>query len=283
VHGIQELRFNVWNQVMTMAAVTLIVFLGGLFVLCIQNMKVHLLSRQGNIAFTLYWDTQCAQEAIEKQWQEIKELPSVVFFKTYTSDEALKTLAQTLQEHIEITWLKTSNPLPPTATVTVRLNPQEPDKMLHDLKARFQSMEGVQQVHFNPIHARQVSSWIQIIDRCMWPVIVLLAVIIGVIIGNTFKLSQLNKREELEVLRLVGATRWYIQCPFLVGAAIQAIVGACLALVLLKLAKEIVSKLIFGPLIGELEFLSFEQIVCILGVLTGVSLVTSWGALRNVT
>ncbi len=280
--GLRELRVNICSQVMTLVAVTLIVFLGAMFILLMHNIKIQLYEDQGDISFELYWDKTLKESEIKRQWQMIKQFPSVSSITTYTPNKALKALSKTLHESVSLDWLKSSNPLPPTAVVTVKLTPHAAKKMVQEYKSRFEGMKGVKKVHFNPLHAQSTSSWISILHRLVWPFTVVLAFIIGLVIGNTFKLSHLSKREELEVLKLVGASRWYIQFPVLFGAGIQAILSTFFALLLLKLTQIIFLDLLNVPPIWiEIEFLTFEQIAYMVGLLTFVSIFSSWLAIRN--
>ncbi len=280
--GLSELRLNICRQIMTLMAVSLIVFLGAMFMLLLHNIEVQLYKKKGNISFEIYWDNSLNLSEIKKQWQEIQTFASVSSLTTYTPDKALEALGKTLQSSVGLDWFRSSNPLPPTAIVTINLNPGETGKIIQEFKSRFQSLKGVEKVHFNKIHAQNTSSWIATLHRLVWPFIIVLALIIGLVIGNTFKLSQLDRKEEIEVLELIGASRWYIQFPLLFGAGLQAALSSFLALLLLKLTQVILSNLLNVPPIWiEIEFLTFDQIACLVGLLTFVAILSSWLAVRR--
>ena len=57
------------------------------------------------------------------------------------------------------------------------------------------------------------------------------------LIGNTIRLSIFTRRREVEVMRLVGATRWFIRWPFLIEGVVVGFVGGLLAILILWIGK----------------------------------------------
>jgi cell division transport system permease protein len=69
-------------------------------------------------------------------------------------------------------------------------------------------------------------------------VALVMAVAALLLISNTVQLSAFTRRVEVGIMRLVGATRWYTQLPFLLEAVVTGLVGALLAILLLVLMKS---------------------------------------------
>jgi cell division transport system permease protein len=57
------------------------------------------------------------------------------------------------------------------------------------------------------------------------------------LVGNTIRLSIYTRRREVEVMRLVGATRWFIRWPFMIEGVVVGLVGGLLAILILWLGK----------------------------------------------
>jgi cell division transport system permease protein len=113
-------------------------------------------------------------------------------------------------------------------------------------------------------------------------VIGLLALIVALVVGNTMKLAQLQRREELEILSLVGASPWYIRYPLVVGGAVQGAMGGCIALTLLGLVHLGARDVLGGaPLWIEIRFLTAQEIAVFLGGLILVGTWSSMAALRR--
>jgi len=81
-----------------------------------------------------------------------------------------------------------------------------------------------------------VAKWISIIFLVA---IVLLVTASTLLIANTIRLSIFARRREIEVMKLVGATNWFVRGPFMVEGLLQGLGGAVLAVLLLVLGKEV--------------------------------------------
>jgi cell division transport system permease protein len=76
-------------------------------------------------------------------------------------------------------------------------------------------------------------------------VVVLLAASV-LLIANTIRLSIFSRRREIEVMKLVGATNWFVRGPFMVEGLLCGLVGALAAVVLLLIGKEAALPAILG-------------------------------------
>ena len=95
------------------------------------------------------------------------------------------------------------------------------------------------------------------------------------IIGNTIRLTLFSRREEIEILRLIGATRAFIRIPYLLEGAVLGALGSALSLVILKVGFELFRQQIrsTGRLSGIEQLIAFFPLsVCLALVLVGVGL-----------
>ena len=280
IKGIKDLRRHKWEQLLTLGAISLVTFLGALFILVVTNIQEQVAQAQGKLQFELYWDSGLSQDAVRQEWSQIRDIPFFDSMTTYQPDQALSILSESLGKDIELQWLRKNNPLPPTALVLFELTGAEKDEAT-DIYNALQKIPGVQTIHYNPLQIDVANSWTHISRQVLYPFILFLLLLVGLIVGNTFKLAQMNSKEEIEVLRLVGAGRWYIQLPLLTGAAVQALVGGVLALGVLKLVHvNLAPVLNQPPLWIELSFLSIENMITTLAVLVGVAVISGWVAVR---
>ncbi|MCF8085911.1 MAG: permease-like cell division protein FtsX [Desulfohalobiaceae bacterium] len=280
--GIRDLWANKWEQGVTLVALTLLLFLGLMFILVVFNVRQQVLSRQGEMSFEVYWESSASLEQVKKQWKELKQEDLVQSISTYTPDEALGSLSQGLG-NVDLDWLKTQNPLPPTALVQVRLPQSSPREAVQELVGHIEERPGVDEVSMNSEHLRRASTWTRLSERVYYPFLAGVIFLVALIMGNTFKLTLYSKREEVEVLRLVGAGRWFIQLPLFAGAVVQATVGGGLALLLLKIGQGSLNEALnVAPLWLELHFLPLQHIAAFFGVLVGVAILSSWVAIRDI-
>lgn len=106
------------------------------------------------------------------------------------------------------------------------------------------------------------------------------------LISNTIQLAAFTRRTETSIMRLVGASRWYTQLPFVVEAALAGLVGAILSVVGLGLAKKYFVPPVLGGAIhsGLLQPISWHEIALVSPILGGVAVVlaglAAWLTLR---
>ncbi len=283
IKGIKDLGHNKWEQLLTLAAVTLVIFLGGMLLLAMHNIHQYVLKHRGEINFEIYWQSETSQEDLQKikiQWAELQEKSNLTRMDTYTPQQAMLMLEERLNQELELGTSR--NPLPPTAILGFKLDPAEPEAEAKALYQELKSMPLVQEVKYNPLQIDLAHSWISLTRQILWPFVIFLTLLVGLILGNTFKLAQMNRKEEIEVLQLVGAANWYIQLPLLVGGGVQALLGSGLALGLLRLAQDTINNFLHQPPLWlELEFLNTAQIMIMLIVLGMTGIISSWVAVRK--
>ena len=95
------------------------------------------------------------------------------------------------------------------------------------------------------------------------------------LIANTIRLSIFARRREIEVMKLVGASNWFVRGPFVVEGVLTGLIGAAASIVLLFLGKELVLPATIGKLDAQgVNAIAFEYIVLIilaLGLLLGAA------------
>jgi len=104
--------------------------------------------------------------------------------------------------------------------------------------------------------------------------VILLLIASTLLIGNTIRLSIFSRRREIEVMKLVGATNWFVRGPFMIEGLICGLGGSLAAVVLLVIGKEVVLPLIGISHSKDAHALAFELnalIIVGIGLLLGVS------------
>jgi cell division transport system permease protein len=123
------------------------------------------------------------------------------------------------------------NPLPGVVVVTP--NADLSTTAVSHLVAILDQQPGVAQAALDAAWLRRLSAILALIDRAAWVIGLLLAAAVVFIVGNTIRLDIENRREEIEVMKLLGASDAFIRRPFLYSGFWYGLFGAILALVLL--------------------------------------------------
>jgi len=287
VRGIKNLAENKGAQVLTIGAVTLVAFLCGFFMLVLFNFQQIIGTTQNKVQFQIYWERGVPLSEVHKDWEQIASWPVVKSIKTFAPEQALQMLTQTFSddesssssEYVSI--LADNNPLPPTALVEVELSVysdagrSEGADQAKTLLDRLKSLPGVDRVNFNPLQVDLARTWLKIVHAVVWPLIVFLLSLMGMVVGNTLRLFHLSHQEEVEILNLVGASRAYIQLPILIAGALQSLIGGCLALIMLKLTHLVAQKMLYVPPFWlKISFLPLPYVGIFLAVLILVGIIS---------
>ncbi len=108
----------------------------------------------------------------------------------------------------------------------------------------------------------QVTSSLKIVLTILTALLVVASLML---VGNTIRLSIYTRRREVEVMRLVGATRWFIRWPFMIEGMVVGFLGGLLAILMLWIGKvTIVDQLSDSTLFASLNTMSFPLLVGIL-------------------
>ncbi|MFN2471173.1 MAG: cell division protein FtsX [Gaiellaceae bacterium] len=183
--------------------------------------------------------------------------------------EALKLMTK---QHPEITEGLVGNPLPDafeitpkrgedTAAIARSLSPQPP---------------GVDEVKYAEKTTSRVLQLARVIESVFLVAIAILLIAAMVLIANTIRLSIFSRRREIEVMKLVGASNWFVRGPFMLEGLICGLVGSALAVVMLLVAREAVAARILDD-IGAADgakavaFGINALILCGIGLLLGAA------------
>jgi cell division transport system permease protein len=204
--------------------------------------------------------------AVRNQLARMPEVKSVVYV---SPDDALERMRR---QFPELTENLASNPLPPAFEVTPR-RAENVDTIAGRLEP---PPAGVDKVDYAQKKTERVLKVAGIIELVFLIASLVLLVASIILIANTIRLSIFSRRREIEVMKLVGATNWFVRGPFMLEGLICGFVGAFIAVILLFLGRELALPAIFSDTIkdagSDVRAWAFEVIAGILiaaGLLLG--------------
>jgi cell division transport system permease protein len=167
-----------------------------------------------------------------------------------------------------------NNPLPDSYTV-VPVKPDDTPKI--GAAVRNDNWPGVDKVSWGSATAKRVLTIAKVISLVFLIAVVLLVVASTLLIANTIRLSIFARRREIEVMKLVGATNWFIRGPFMLEGLLCGLAGSVFAVILLVLGKAIALPSILPHIDGsnsDIHAMSFTLNVILLlaaGLLLGAT------------
>lgn len=203
----------------------------------------------------------CTNDATQKQVEAVREqllaMPEVKAdaLRFISKDEALSIMKQ---RSPELTQGLTSNPLPASYEVTPT-KAEYVDVIDSKLKPR---PSGVYKVDYGKQTAQRVLSVARAIELVFLVAVFLLLTAATLLIANTIRLSIFSRRREIEVMKLVGATNWFVRGPFMLEGLVCGLAGSVGAVLLLLLSKEVALQRILGHLndTNDVQAMSFGLI-----------------------
>jgi cell division transport system permease protein len=172
---------------------------------------------------------------------------------------------------------------PESLPESYRVKLKDPNQF-ETFKAKYASMPGVDTI----IDQKQLVEKVFSVLGSLQTLALIIAIVQGVaalmLVINTIQVAAYSKRREVAVMKLVGASNWFIQAPFVLEAVAAGLIGAILAYGTLVLAKIYIFDGALGPLTSVLTPVPWTNVHLMLPLLAGagalVSSVTGWIALR---
>ncbi|MDR2161672.1 MAG: permease [Desulfovibrio sp.] len=288
--GVTDLALNPWTQLLTLMGVTLVTFLAGLFLMALLTLDSQLGAVRGETAFQVYWHPGMDMTLVREQWENFRHMPDFAAATTFTPEEALRELGSRLgRSHggkgelaRDFPFLGEGSPLPATALVSFAPVEEDTAAWVSQIEDFLKNLPGVERVIATPLRDELGQAWRKVSRYVLFPSLGFLALILGLLVGNTIRLSLLGKAYEIEILHMVGAYSWYIRLPLVVGGALQGLAGGALALGLLRLLHlRIRDALNFPPLLAEIVFPPLEMCLALVLVPAVTGMLASRLAVRG--
>ena len=177
------------------------------------------------------------------------------------------------------------NPLPHVLAIQPIVDPQRPDKLNHLVK-ELRQLNQVDIAQLDLQWVKRLYTMLEIAHRGIWVISLLLGIAVLLVVGNTIRLDIQNRRQEIEVTKLIGATNAFIRRPFLYTGFWYGICGGILAWILtsvsIGLIEDSVARLaVLYNSDFQLVGLSGDETLLLIGMSCILGLLGSWLAVSR--
>jgi len=286
VSSLGQLHKNLGSNLLSIAVIGISLALPAGFYLILANAERVMENWEGAIQIALYLHPDISTNQSELLRDEISQLQLVDEVILITKDQALDEY-RNFSGFAEALDALEENPLPSVLLVQPRhdaLSSAEGQALLEQLGRRPE----VENAQFDRQWVNRLVIILEILERAVVILAVMLSLAVLLIIGNTIRLSIINKRTEIEINKLFGATNAFIQRPFLYTGFIFGVAGSVIAWLLLLIATVILQ----GPVQQlailynsgfTLQGLSFREFCILTAAGGGLGLLGSWIAVDRHT
>jgi cell division transport system permease protein len=265
INGIRRAGFMSVACVIIMTC-SLLIF--GIFLLATANLREILRFAHGKVEIVAFLEDGLSPAGADSVLKEIEKIPFVERIKYVSPEEALERLKGEFGNRSYILDELDENPLPSSLEITLKPQYRLKDRVI-SVADRVEQLSGVEDVSYG-------RGWITILER-MVRVLAVVDIVVGLVVGiaavvtvsYTVRLTLFARREMIRVLKLVGATDFFIMAPFLLEGLIHGAASIALSVGILYLgfrAVDIrVSQAVFMPWGMILFFAIFGLLVAVIG------------------
>ena len=259
----------------SIATMTACIFLFGLFFSLLINFRYIVKNAEEGVAVTVLFDDGVDQATINSIGEQIKAYKGVTKVEYVSAEEAWdewskQYFGDTELESEMAEGFKNDNPLANSSSYSVYV-----DKIEHQdaLVKYIEGLDGVREVNQLKGATQTLSSFNTLLTYISVAIILILLCVAVFLISNTVAIGISIRKEEIGIMKLIGATNFFVRAPFLIEGMIIGLIGAIIPLVLLfvmykKVIEYVLTK--FSMLSSVVQFMSVTQVF---EVLTPVALI----------
>jgi cell division transport system permease protein len=227
-----NLTRNVTISIATVLTVTVSLFLVGFSMMVSQGVRNATQRWQGGVEFVVFLNPTATDDQIQSVGSDLENSPDVEKVTFIDKQAAYEEFKRLFADSPEMQDSVSPDVLPPS----YRVVPVSKDAdTVSALSKQFSEKAGVKQV----VSATDTIRLVQQLSSRLTVGMLLVAVfLLGaalLLILNTIRMAMFARRREIEVMKLVGATNWFIRVPFMVEGLVQGVVGAILAIISLAI------------------------------------------------
>lgn len=276
VQGVKNLFRNAWYTLASIATITACLFLFSIFYIIVTNFQSTVKSMEEGVSVTVFFDKGIEDVRIEEIGNLIQaraEVSKVVYIsaeeawaeyqKDYFGDRAEEFLAGYPE-----------NPLADYMNYEVYLSDVS---MQSALVTYIQSLEGVREVRQDVAVADTLSGFNSVIKYISVCIIVVLLAVSIFLISNTVTMGISVRKEEINIMKYIGATDMFVRAPFVIECVIIGAIGACIPIGIISYMYDGVLSYITEKFPMLTELLAFKTNAEIFHVLTPVCICVGVG------
>ncbi len=278
---VRSLKELFWTHLLTAGVMAMILLVFGGFLLIQENLGRMVRGWGEELHVFVYLDDEVDAAAATELRARLESFPEVRAARYVSRERAWEDFKNALGSQSGI--LEGLDPamLPASLELEVRAGYRSRDAVAR-LVERLEAQEGVQDVEYPETWLERLRLLRVGMEWLKWVLGGVLFLVAFLIVGSTIKLAIVARRDEIEVMQLVGAGAGLIKAPFVIEGMIQGLVGGALALGLLQAAFSLLGAELlasFGPLAAGIQFAFLDSRQCVELLLLGWLLGTAGSVL----
>lgn len=238
---------NKWFSLASIATISACLFLFGLFYSILMNVQNIVKTAQEGVSVTVFFDEGISDDRIQQIGDEIQKRPEVSKINFISADEAWDSFKEEyLGEYADGF---TENPLENSASYEIYLNDVS---MQPALVSFLEGLDGIREVNRSEITAASLTGINALIAYASIGIIAILFAVSIFLISNTVTIGISVRKEEISIMKYIGATDFFVRSPFVIEGMLIGAIGALIPMgIIYSVYNEVI-----GYIIGEFSNLS---------------------------
>lgn len=287
----QGIKSIIQNKIFSLAAIgtiTACLFLLGVFYSLFTNFQHMVYNAESTVGIIVFFDENATQAQISSIGQQIKARKEVDHVDYVSADEAWsKFKSEILEDQQEmVSVFGNDNPLANSSSYEVYLKDVTKQS---EMVSFIESLSGVRKVNSAQDAATGFGSFNMLVGYVSVSIILLLILVSVFLIYSAVDMGINVRKDEIAIMKLIGATDLFVRLPFIVEGITMGIIGAAIPLVITGVLYDNVVRFIvfhFSALSGWLAFVSTEDVFRVLiplclGIGVGIGVIGSTMSVRK--
>lgn len=235
-YSVKQGIINIWRNKMfslaSMATMAACIFLFGLFYSIVTNFQSMVKDAESGVAVTVFFDNGISQDQIDQIGDMIKKRAEVSNIEYISAEDAWNDFKDIYFDGNEeaASSFANDNPLANCASYEIYMNDIS---MQSTLVTYLESVDGVREVKQSEVVANTLTDFNKLIGYISVGIILILLCVAVFLISNTITVGISVRREEIGIMKLIGATDYFVRAPFVVEGILIGLVGSAIPLGLL--------------------------------------------------
>ena len=243
--GKENIKRNLLFSLASIGTIVSCLFLFGLFYCVIVNFRTAMTDLENTVTISVFFDEGVTDENITMIGQQIRLRDEVNTLDFISADEAWKQYAEEKFDDPQaaIDAFQGDNPLKNSASYKITLKDlSNQAEFVQYLKG----LTGVRKVLSSEVTADGVAALNSVVSYASIGIIVILLLVSIFLISNTITIGITVRKEEIGIMKLIGATNFFVRAPFIVEGVVIGLVGSLIPLILIYYMYDTVVQYIIG-------------------------------------
>lgn len=264
--GVRNIARNRMFSIASIATMAACIFLFGIFFSIITNFNYIVEKAEEGVAIVVLFDEEATDEQVKEIGDKLSAYEGVLEVKYVSAEEAWESFKEDYFQNNPdaAAGFENDNPLANSDNYEVYLQSVEQQE---NVVAYAESLPGVRQVNRSDVVAKALENVNVLLAYGSGAIILVLLVVAVFLISNTVAMGITIRREEIAIMKYIGAKDAFVRAPFIIEGILIGVIGAAVPLGILyflyeKTVTTIMSR--FSILNSVLDFLPTGKVFCVL-------------------